>query len=121
MGKVCPTDKTHLHFLTDVQVAQIWYVDGDGNWVHTFDECVEVVTIDKEDLTCVECGAEAVEPTPTHVEAWLAARAAEWEKEQYRGYPLPPSKEVMEAWKKAFDALTEAGLKLAKIRDEGEK
>ena len=126
--KVCPKNpKKHLFFYSDMRVIQTWRVDGDGNYDHTMDECVEVCNPLElmEDLTCVECGADAVdastlEPAPSHEEKWLAERAAEWRREQFRGYPLPPSEEMLEAWKKAFDALTEAGLKLAKLRDEGE-
>ena len=129
MTLVCPkSPKKHLFFYTDMKVRQTWGVDGNGNYDHTMDECVEVYnqSLSVEGLTCVECGADAVcpstlEPAPTHEEKWLAERAAEWRREQFRGYPLPPSEEMLEAWKKAFDALTEAGLKLAKLRDEEEK
>ena len=128
--KVCPTEpEDHLQFHSGATVCQVWVVDGDGNYIAVFDETAHVMVHAKKNMdeaTCVECGADAVEastlePAPTHAEAWLAKRAAEWEKEQFRGYPLPPSKEVMKAWKKAFDALTTAGLELARLRDEEKK
>ena len=121
--KVCPNNpEGHKLFYSDARVKQTWVVDGDGHWDHTMDECVAVYDKNITDLTCVECGADAVEastlePAPTHEEKWLEERAAEWRREQFRGYPLPPSEEMLEAWKKAFDALTAAGLQLAKHRD----
>lgn len=58
----CPKDKSHTAFVTTAHVMQEWIVGGDGEWVSTLTDCLDVVHPPDHDNTwsCHTCGADAV-------------------------------------------------------------
>lgn len=58
----CPHCGNTERFIAPAVVVQDWIVDKDGEYIDTYEDCIDVITYPDEEITwyCAECYEEAI-------------------------------------------------------------